>query len=349
MPIATRPKGGSLSFKRDNLDNMYKLILTLFALVLALTFTQSASADVQAHAMIYTCCTPQPQVAVTLDQAARSGAKYVRLDVELHGIATAPGEFDFTKIDQIQHLARERGLRILAVLHGMPWWLRACTSDINFNAQPTCATRDPSAYAAVAAKVVRHAKYIRAWEFWNEPDLDYAFRGTPEEYGHMLLAFHRAVPANVRVAMGGMAAFHKRSRFLAEMFDAVPASRRAFEIANMHLRGNAADMRSQAQAVKRFYARSTGRRVPLWITEHGYPSDTNMQHDPRFIGGEVAQARYLRTSIAGLQRGGANQVFVTLRDNQEFGTDSPYRSEGIVNLDTDHVKRAFATVRTMNK
>jgi hypothetical protein len=56
-------------------------------------------------------------------------------------------------------------------------------------------------------------------------------------------------------------------------------------------------------------------RVPLWVTEHGYPGDSAYQCDPRFRGGEAAQAAYLRRSLPALSRAGAARVFVTLRDN----------------------------------
>ena len=42
-------------------------------------------------------------------------------------------------------------------------------------------------------------------------------------------------------------------------------------------------------------------RVPLWVTEHGYPGDSAYQCDPRFRGGEAAQAAYLRRSLPTLR------------------------------------------------
>jgi hypothetical protein len=40
--------------------------------------------------------------------------------------------------------------------------------------------------------------------------------------------------------------------------------------------------------------------------------------------------RYLTHSIPALRSGGADQVFVTLRDVDEFGPDSSFASEGIL-------------------
>jgi hypothetical protein len=78
-----------------------------------------------------------------------------------------------------------------------------------------------------------------------------------------------------------------------------------------HLRGSR--LRARARAAARFF----GRRS-LWITEHGYPS----QPDPQ------AQLRYLSRSRPALLAGGADQIFVTLRDSTEFGPDSSRRAQG---------------------
>jgi hypothetical protein len=60
--------------------------------------------------------------------------------------------------------------------------------------------------------------------------------------------------------------------------------------------------------------------MPLWVTEHGYPSHPT----------PADQLLNLRSSLPALREGGADQVFVTLRDIDEFGPDSPFASEGIL-------------------
>jgi hypothetical protein len=97
-----------------------------------------------------------------------------------------------------------------------------------------------------------------------------------------------------------------------------------FAIGNIHLRGTR--LRSRAGEASRFF----GRR-PLWVTEHGYPS----RPDPE------AQVRYLTRSIPALRAGGADQVFVTLRDVDEFGPDSPFASEGILGKPAWNLVRRF--------
>ena len=65
------------------------------------------------------------------------------------------------------------------------------------------------------------------------------------------------------------------------------------------------------------------------MTEHGYPADPAYQVDPSFTGGDAAQAGYLTQSLVDLGEAGAEQVFVTLRDNLE----GQYASEGLVHID----------------
>ncbi|HEU0023047.1 MAG TPA: hypothetical protein VFQ12_00350, partial [Thermoleophilaceae bacterium] len=61
------------------------------------------------------------------------------------------------------------------------------------------------------------------------------------------------------------------------------------------------------------------------------------QQDPRYRGGEFAQAAFLRDSLPTLVRAGAAQVFVSTRDTwpHEFGPQSPYNSEGVASLALD--------------
>ena len=69
---------------------------------------------------------------------------------------------------------------------------------------------------------------------------------------------------------------------------------------------------------------------PIWVTEHGYPADPAFQRDPAYGGGATAgQAAFCRDSIPLLAEAGAEQIFVTLRDNL-FGE---YLSEGLVHVD----------------
>ena len=47
-------------------------------------------------------------------------------------------------------------------------------------------------------------------------------------------------------------------------------------------------------------------------------------------GGDADQARWMARGPRQLIAGGADAVFVSFRDNHEFGPDSPFGSEGVI-------------------
>ena len=79
----------------------------------------------------------------------------------------------------------------------------------------------------------------------------------------------------------------------------------------------------------------------LWVTEAGYPSLPAHQWDPAMAGGDVDQARWMARGPRQLIAGGADVVFVSFRDNHEFGADSSFGSEGVIAWPSLAVKPAY--------
>jgi hypothetical protein len=284
-----------------------------------------AAQPVQSHSMIHICCTPDAEQAAVISTAKASGANIVRLDIELQGIV-APSPYgyfyDFSRLDRVIALARHRRIRILGVLGGTPAGMTDCPPGTPFEASWRCPPSDPEEYARQAIAVMKHAGGgVLAWEFWNEPDLPYMYVGTPEEYGRTLGAIYRRAAGRFRITNGGVAGAPSGA-FLRRAIDAGAR----FDIGNVHLRGSS--LRARVKAASRFF----GKR-PLWVTEHGYPSEPD----------EQAQLSYLRCSIPALRAAGADQIFVTLRDVNEFGSDSPFASEGIFG------KPAWSLIARLNR
>jgi hypothetical protein len=275
--------------------------------------SRGSAASVQSHSMIHTCCTPDADRGSIMAAAKASGAKIIRLDVEVHGIVyPSPSgyRYDFSKLDEVVALGRRHGIRILGILSGTPSGMSACPPGTTPEATWKCAPADPNEYARHVVAIMEHAgDGVYAWEFWNEPDQSYMYTGSPEAYGRALGAIHERSAGRFRITAGG----------IADLPGGLPFLRRAiavgarFDIGNVHLRG--LDLRAQAERAARFFG-----DLPLWVTEHGYPSHPE-PHD---------QVRHLRASLPELREGGADQVFVTLRDIDEFGPDSPFASEGIM-------------------
>src|SRR4051794_21748309 len=297
----------------------------------------AAPAPYSAHAMVYTCCTPHRLKERMFAEAKAMGSSYIRLAVEIGPIFEAGSGWrshpDWRGLDEVIALSRSYRLPVVGVLYDTPTPLSTCPK---VPGPGKCPPTDYTRYANLAGAIAGRARgVIRHWEVLNEPDGNWAFRGSAGQYAWMLRrasdAIKSAAPED-RVLIGGVMSVGSRD-WLARVFDTPGAdARRRFDIANVHLRGSVHSLSSAMQGFRDLFARY-GFHGPLWVTEHGYPGDTRYQRDPGYRGGEVAQARYLRQSLPTLLRSGAGQVFVTLRDSTaaEYG-DSEFASEGVLHV-----------------
>ena len=299
-----------------------RLLVALAALAMA---TPAHAAPISAHAMVHTCCTPAPMKEQVFSEAKALGSGYIRVDVELSGIFTAPdAEPSWDGLDEIMELSRRHDLPVLGILL----------------APPTGA--DPQEFGALAGQVAEHAKgTIDHWEILNEPDADWAWDGTAEEYAQLLSSSYDAIKAAApddTVLLGGLARPHDPS-WLERVFATPGADAlHKFDVANVHLRGPV-DAVVRRYGEFRSWLAAHGFDGPLWVTEHGYAADPAFQVDRAYAGGDAAQAAYLTQTLVGLGEAGAPEVFVTLRDNPELGPQ--YVSEGLVG------RASFAAVRRL--
>src|SRR5579862_5238645 len=103
-------------------------VIVLFACLLHAAPASAAAAlsPIGVHSMLYET-DPFGAEQAMFAQAADLGASTIRLDIELSGIFTNPGQpADWTGVDQYMTLARRYHLRVLADLLATPWWLAAC-------------------------------------------------------------------------------------------------------------------------------------------------------------------------------------------------------------------------------
>jgi hypothetical protein len=300
-------------------------------------------APISSAAQLFTCCTPPALQDRLFEEAAASGARYVRVDVELHGIFGAAGgrdRPDWRNLDAMIDRAQRYGVRVLGLIRGTPLWLSSCPRRPP--AQATiCAPRDATQWGRLAGEVAAHAKgEIDHWEILNEPDADWAFTGSAEDYARMLSAAYDAIKAQTpedQVVFGGVERPRDHAWIERVLATSGADAIHKFDIAAVHLRlrlrNTVPELAQWLVGWRRLLARH-GFDGPVWVTEHGYPADPRFQWDPAYRGtnvgtGEDAQAVLLDRTIPLLARTGADQVFVTLRDNL-YGE---YLSEGIVHVD----------------
>jgi hypothetical protein len=284
---------------------------------------------VGAHSMLY-AQTPFAFKEAMFAEAHAMGMRSIRVGVELPAvIRDAEGARDWRPLDEYARLARRYDMDVTAVLYATPWWLADCPPGVEFADSYRCPARDSDLFARYAAEIVAHARgAIDSWEVLNEPDAPWAYLGSPRQYAAVLAATHHAikrVDPHAQVLIGGAMSMGSQ-RWTADVMAALGDDPGAsFDVANVHVRGRLDGLEDQLRAWRGFY-REHGHVGPLWVTEHGYPSDPEFQRDPLFASGELAQARYLTQSVPTLLGAGAARVFVTERDN----LTGAFASEGVL-------------------
>jgi hypothetical protein len=316
--------------------------LVLVAFVSAAPATARAdAAPISSAAQLFTCCTPAALQDRLFDEAAASGARYVRVDVELHGIFGAGADRpDWRNLDAMIGRAQRYGVRVLGLIRGTPVWLSSCPSRPGPKAT-ICAPRDPAEWGRLAGEVAAHAgAKIDHWEILNEPDGNWAFTGSAEDYARMLSAAYDAIRQSApeaKVVFGGVERPREHDWITRVLATPGADAAHKFDIAAVHLRvrlRNTLDELPRWLTSWRELLARHGFHGPIWVTEHGYPADPAFQWDPAFRGtdpvsGSQAQAALLERSVPLLAKAGAGEIFVTLRDNL-YGE---YLSEGLIHVD----------------
>jgi hypothetical protein len=342
---------------------MTKRLLLIAVVCASATAAQVAppaeAAPISSAAQLFTCCSPDRLQERIFSEAEASGADYVRVDVELHGIfGAAADKPDWSHLDRMIELAKRHDVKLLAIVRGTPTWLSSCPGKPKVT---ICAPRDPGEWGELAGEVAEHAAgEIDHWEILNEPDARWAFLGSAEDYARMLSAAYDAIKARVpeaKVVFGGVER-PREHEWITRVF-ATPGADAAqkFDIDAVHLRlrlrNEVSELASWLTDWRQLLQRY-GFAGPIWVTEHGYPADPAFQWDPAYRGtdaatGAAAQAALLKRSIPLLAQAGASQIFVTLRDNL-YGE---YLSEGIVHIDESQPtypatrRPAFDTLRDL--
>jgi hypothetical protein len=303
----------------------------------------AAGSPIGAHSMLQ-LNSPYSFMQTMFAQAAGMHASAIRLDVAPALVFADPSQPpDFGGLNEVMALSMQYNLPVVADLFTIPSWIADCEVPTDISGMARCGTDDLTAYRSLITQIVAHADpVIRDWEIWNEPDTGEFFTGTPQQYAQMLRTAHDAIKAidpQANVLLGGISSTAGMS-WLAQVFATPGADATgAFDIANVHERNGLDALAPDIVSWKQFLA-GYGFTGPLWVTEHGYPSDPAFQYDPSYGAGAASQAAYLTASIPTLIDAGASEVFVTERDN----LGGQFASEGVLGGDVSDPPVANPTV-----
>jgi hypothetical protein len=305
------------------------LVVALAALITAGP-AHAAVDPIGAHSMLQLDDPPSFMEAM-FAQAVAMHASAIRLDVAPALIFTYQSQpADFSGLDEVVALAQTYHLEVVADLFTIPTWMADCAAPTSNLSR--CATDDVAGYGSVISQIVTRADpVIRDWEVWNEPDTAQFFNGSPQQYALMLRAAYDAITSvdgTDNVLLGGISGVAATSWLTQVLATPGADAIHAFDIANLHERGDLWQLAPDVTAFRQFLA-TQGFGGPLWITEHGYPSDPQYQYDPGYTGGTAAQAAFLQASVPSLIDAGAARVFVTERDN----LGGEFASEGVLGGD----------------
>jgi hypothetical protein len=283
-----------------------------------------------AHSMLYLNSTPEQHEAL-FRSASEAGLRYLRMDFAVGMVFRWDGT-DFTAVDRVNELAARYRIRVLGMIAETPWYIAGCTG-VPFELLGRCApaAEHEATWRDMVFQIVRRARNVRHWELGNEPDDPRTFMGTAADYARwasLTADGIRAARPRARIAIGGFSRLD-RGYIGAVLRDPANPLLGRIDIANVHVRVPLASLAAAVRRAKAFYRR-IGFDGRLWVTEAGYPSLPAHQWDPAMNAGDVDQVRWMAHGPRQLIAGGADVVFVSFRDNHEFGPDSSFGSEGVI-------------------
>ena len=201
----------------------------------------------------------------------RAGIRYLRFGIGWDSVESQPGIYDWSVWDSLFKVLGDAGIFPLPYVCYTPRWLHP-EDPKDFWRLPA----EPGRFASfMAAAVARYRDQARSWELWNEPDNDYYWRGTVEQYAGLVKAGAEAVrraDPTARVVLGGMSKM--RSPFLEDLLRRFGLGSEV-DVVNLHGYletwdgARAEEYPARIEAV----AELVGEKAPradLWLAEFGY-------------------------------------------------------------------------------
>jgi len=194
------------------------------------------------------------------------------------------GPIDFGATDELVTLATEQRISLLPVIIETPEWVRLRPSR---DASPPAHPADYAGYLRALIKRYGHGGSFWAqhpelpyrplgyWQIWNEPHLRLYWDAPrwQRAYGALVRAAHRAArraDRRARIVLAGMTGASWDA--LASLYRQGHV-RGAFDVAALQTyTGTAKHLLHAVHLFRGVLARNHARRLPLWITEMGWPA-----------------------------------------------------------------------------
>jgi hypothetical protein len=291
----------------------------LIVCALALTLAQPAHARVPAGfvglAAEDVFAGNQDYRTSNLSSMATLGVQSVRQTFDWAQIERSPGRYDLATYDDFVASCAAHGITVLPILFNTPlFYARKAVS------RPVYPPKSNATFARFADALVRRygpsgslwrerpsvpRRPIRAWEFWNEPNLKLYFGNKPnaKQYVGLLAAGGGAVlkvDRGAQILTAGLppsklAGAVNLSRYIRQMYKA--GAKRYFT--HLAINSYARDQKELSRLLRGVRKIMNGRgardrRAGIWVTEIGW-GDRGPRH--RFIVGASGQAKRVSKSL----------------------------------------------------
>lgn len=264
------------------------------------------------------------------EMARAAGVKWSREEFQWHRIEPEKGKFDWSFYDKLVDTAQNNGISVYGIIAYWSWWTKPYTKE---------GVEDYARYCT--ALVTRYKDKIKHWEVWNEPNI-FFWSGPKELYNDLLKAAYKAIKqADPGAYVLGCSTAGIDRGFI----ERVIASGAKFDILTVHpYRGQLDDdaFMQELRDVSKLAAAVDGKKMPVWITEMGWPT--------QLYGGvsEPEQAAllarcYLSAAASGID---TNICWYDFREDGE----NPFYNEhhfGVVRSTTLEPKPAYRALATV--
>jgi len=285
-----------------------------------------------------------------MDSIESLGINFTRTGFSWHKIHPSPEAWDWRVPDEVVTSARERGVKILALVGGKPF---------DLNESPLASLQLWKDF--VDSLTIRYVEDIFNWEIWNEPNLRsgkyWPQDALPEEFAEYTIVAAKIIRKNqpdATILLGGLATGKKAKPFqtweslfdlgVLDFIDGI--AYHTYQYTGVAL----VEFNRSLTSLVEKYASS---KKELWITEYGVPAvDSN--HHSKF-NYDNQQQDILKSALIHWSTGGAKFFIYSLWDKEEANLqyqekdirENKQRYYGLLKKDGSP-KPAFDAVKWLN-